>query len=116
MAPQISEHCPNINPGLLIKSLAWFNRPGVASIFTPRLGIVQEWITSLPVVNKRILVFKGRIVRLSTSRRRNPWAFFNGSMNDSNSCCFISEYSYFQNHWCPIALIVKAGLIISSRR
>jgi hypothetical protein len=35
--PQISEHCPYRKPDRLIENLTWFNRPGVASVFTPVL-------------------------------------------------------------------------------
>jgi hypothetical protein len=31
-SPQISEHCPYRMPGRLIENLAWFRRPGVASV------------------------------------------------------------------------------------
>jgi hypothetical protein len=34
-APHISEHCLYRRPGRLIEKLTWFNRPGVASVFTP---------------------------------------------------------------------------------
>jgi hypothetical protein len=49
LAPQISEHCPYRMPGRLIEKLVWFRRPGVASVFTPNLGIVQECSTSAAV-------------------------------------------------------------------
>ena len=39
--PQISEHCPYRWPGRLTENLTSFNRPGVASVFTPSLGIVH---------------------------------------------------------------------------
>lgn len=41
-APQISEHCPNRTDGLMAANDTWFNRPGIASTFTPRAGIVHE--------------------------------------------------------------------------
>jgi hypothetical protein len=40
-APQISEHCPYSRPGRLIDNLTRFNRPGVASVLTPSLGIAR---------------------------------------------------------------------------
>jgi len=69
-APQISEHWPKNKPGRLELKLIWFNRPGVASIFTPKEGIVQEWITSADVTNIRIWVLNGTTIRLSTSSNR----------------------------------------------
>lgn len=42
LAPQISEHCPKKSLLRLEENLIWFNRPGVASILTPKAGIVQE--------------------------------------------------------------------------
>ena len=69
--PQISEHCPKNIPGRIIKINVWFIRPGTASILIPKDGIVHEWITSFDVVNIRIGVLKGKIIRLSTSNNRN---------------------------------------------
>lgn len=71
-APQISEHWPENSPGRLMEKEIWFRRPGTASVFTPRDGIVQEWRTSAAVIRTRVCVFMGRTVRLSTSRSRNP--------------------------------------------
>jgi len=79
LAPQISEHCPYINPGRLIKKLIWLSRPGTASTFTPRLGIVHEWRTSAEEIKLRICVLNGTIVWLSVSRRR-------GKDTDDISC------------------------------
>lgn len=73
--PQISEHCPKNNPGRFIKSMAWFNRPGVESILIPSEGIVHEWITSIDEVRIRIGKLKGRTHRLSVSSRRNSFNF-----------------------------------------
>lgn len=70
LAPQISEHCPKNKPERLVENPTWFKRPGVASILTPKEGIVQEWITSAEVTNKRIWELKGTIIRLSTSKSR----------------------------------------------
>lgn len=69
-APQISEHWPYKRPVRLILKLVWFKRPGVPSIFTPREGIVQEWITSAEVTISRTWVIKGIVIRLSTSSSR----------------------------------------------
>lgn len=69
-APQISEHCPNINPGRFEENLTWFSRPGVASIFTPNVGIVHEWITSAAVTIIRTRDSNGTTIRLSTSNKR----------------------------------------------
>ena len=71
--PQISEHWPKNNPGRKAKIFIWLIRPGVASLFTPIDGIVQEWITSVEVVNIRIEILKGIIIRLSTSNNRKEF-------------------------------------------
>lgn len=93
--PQISEHCPNSNPARLIKNLIWFSRPGVASIFTPTEGIVQECNTSAAVIRNRIWELYGRIVRLSTSNKRNLFNFISliGIIYESNSKFLKSVYS-----------------------
>ena len=70
-APQISEHCPYNSPGRLIVNLAWFSRPGVASVFTPRLGTVHECNTSAAVTIIRIGEFIGSTIWLSVSNSRN---------------------------------------------
>ena len=44
--PQISEQAPKNKPSLFKANEAWFNLPGTASTFTPKAGIVQQWITS----------------------------------------------------------------------
>lgn len=115
-APQISEHCPYINPGRSILILPWFNRPGTASILIPKAGTAHEWITSAAVTSNRICEFIGKTVRLSTSSNRNLLFSISltGVMYESNSRSWKSEYSYFQYHWCPITLIVIIGLLISS--
>lgn len=69
-APQISEHCPKYNPGRFSEKLIWFNRPGTPSTLTPNEGIVHEWITSEDEINIWVLVFIGKITRLSTSSKR----------------------------------------------
>lgn len=94
MAPQISEHCPKNKPGRLIKEKIWFKRPGIASIFIPKEGIVQEWITSIEEIRKRVLILKGIISRLSTSKRRKVLISieFWGIINESK-LILKSEYS-----------------------
>jgi hypothetical protein len=42
LAPQISAHWPVNIPAWVVVTVAWFNRPGDASIFTPNLGTLQE--------------------------------------------------------------------------
>lgn len=93
--PQISEHCPKYNPGRYINNNDWFNRPGVESILIPREGTVHAWITSMEVVRMRMGYLKGKIHRLSVSRRRNSLIFnwFEGIINESNSIFIKSEYS-----------------------
>lgn len=98
----------------MIKKLVWFNRPGVASTFTPKLGIVQEWITSVAEINIRIWVIKGTIIRLSTSNKRKFLFRDKGLIKESYSLLIKSLYSYLQYHWCPMVLIVIKGLLISS--
>src|SRR5215470_10551484 len=99
-APQISEHCPYSSPGRLIENLIWFSRPGVASVFTPSLGIVHECSTSAAVTISRIGEFIGRTTRLSVSSSRNVLACCSscGVMYESNSSFVKSEYSYLQYH------------------
>lgn len=115
-APQISEHCPYANPDRLIKVEVWFNRPGTASTLTPNDGIVQEWITSWDVINRRTWVLNGKITRLSTSSKRNSLISnsLEGFIYESNSILKKSEYSYDQYHWCPIIFNVNIGLLTSS--
>lgn len=59
---------------------------------------------------------KGIIQRLSTSNSRNSLRFnwLVGIINESNSILLKLVYSYDQYHWCPIDLIVKLILFISS--
>jgi hypothetical protein len=81
-------------------------------------GIVHEWITSAAVISIRISNCIGTTIRLSTSKIRNS-PFPNsevGSIYESNCILGKSEYSYLQYHWCPIALIVTDGELISSVR
>lgn len=49
----------------------WLRRLGTASAFTPKAGMVHECKTSAAVINIRIWALIGRMVRLSTSKRRN---------------------------------------------
>ena len=56
LAPQISEHWPKNTPGRLNKIFSWFKRPGTASALIPKLGMVQEWMTSAAVTRRRIWV------------------------------------------------------------
>ena len=88
----------------------------MASVLTPNLGTVHEWITSADDTSIRIWVLNGMIVRLFTSRSRNSELFnsFLGIMKESNWILLKFDYSYDQYHWCPIVLIVIEGLLISS--
>ena len=70
LAPQISEHCPNITAGELQRRVREFRRPGTASAFTPSLGTVQEWSTSQEVTNSRVNLFTSKTNRVSVSNRR----------------------------------------------
>lgn len=93
-------------------------RPGVASILTPKDGIVHEWRTSAAVTIIRIWELNGITIRLSTSKRRKLKVFISliGVIYESNSKFLKSEYSYDQYHWCPIVLIEIKGLLISSSK
>lgn len=48
----------------------WLSRPGIASVFTPRVGIAHEWRTSLAVIMMRIGDSMGITTRWSTSSSR----------------------------------------------
>lgn len=53
--------------------MAWFRRPGIASVFSPREGTAQECKTSSEEINIRMGSSIGRTTRLSTSKsRRSP--------------------------------------------
>lgn len=96
----------------------WLSRPGTASTLIPNEGIDQEWRTSVDVIIKRIWVLKGKIIRLSTSIRRNSSLskLFVDFIYESNSTFKKSEYSYDQYHWWPTILIVNSGLFTSSNK
>lgn len=70
LAPQISEHCPKKTPLRFEEKQNWLIRPGTASIFTPKEGIVQECKTSEEETKNRIGRKVGIIKRLSTSSKR----------------------------------------------
>lgn len=79
----------------MIIILDWLIRPGVASIFKPTDGIVQEWITSVDEINIRIIDLYGIIIWLSVSKSRislmlNSVGVF---IYESNSIFLKSEYS-----------------------
>lgn len=101
LAPQISEHWPKYSPGRRIVKPIWFNRPGIASTFTPRDGIAQEWITSAAVINMRTSRPIGSTTRLSVSSRRYSPILRSeiGVIYESISTDMKSEYSYLQYHW-----------------
>lgn len=67
LIPQISEHWPKINPGLLILTIWLFNWFGIVSILILIEGIVHEWITSIEVKINWIGILKGIIILLSVS-------------------------------------------------
>lgn len=71
----------------------------------------------MELINIRIWVLNGIIMLLSTSSNRNLDLFFSFLIINESKLIFLkSEYSYLQYHWCPIDLIVKIGLKISSVR
>lgn len=112
-APQISEHCPMSIPGRLIISITWFIRPGVASAFTPKDGIVQEWRTSFEVTTIREGVCVGSTKWLDVSIRRLDRDLM---ISEEKLISFKLEYWYPQFHWYPIPLTEMRGAIFSSIR
>lgn len=48
----------------------WLSRPGIASVFTPKLGTAQEWRTSSAVIMMRMGDSIGITTRWSTSSSR----------------------------------------------
>lgn len=94
--------------------IVWLIRPGIASILIPNEGIDHEWITSKDLTNKRIWLLKGKIKRLSTSKRRNKFLLLILIMNESNSIFLRLEYSNLQYHWWPKDLMVNEGINSSS--
>ena len=67
----------------------------MASAFTPKEGIAQEWITSADVTKIRTSVWVGKTTRWSTSSKRKSPGFSSsvGTMYESNSIFKKSEYS-----------------------
>ena len=95
-----------------------FVRPGTASIFTPKDGTAQEWMTSVEVVRTRTSVLIGTTTALSDSSSRGCPGFRSSSatMSASKVKLPLSGYSYDQFHWWPIALIVISGLGVRSAK
>ena len=57
-------------PGRVVINDVWFNRPGIASVFTPSVGTAQECRTSSAVMIMRMGDSIGMTNRWSTSRSR----------------------------------------------
>lgn len=57
-------------PGRVVMKDVWFSRPGIASVFTPKLGMAQECRTSSAVTITRIGDSIGTTMRWSTSSKR----------------------------------------------
>lgn len=55
--------------------VAWFRRPGMASVFNPSEGTAHECSTSSDEISMRIGSSMGRTTRLSTSRSRSSPGF-----------------------------------------
>jgi len=55
-------------PGRVVMNDIWFRRPGIASVFTPRVGIAQERSTSLAVMMMWMGDYIGIMTRWSASR------------------------------------------------
>lgn len=51
--------------------MAWFRRPGIASVFRPKEGTAQECRTSSDEISMRMGSSMGRTTRLSTSSNRS---------------------------------------------
>ena len=109
--PQISEHCPHDTPILLDFVLILFTCPGMESILIFNDGIHHEWITSMDVVININGVLNGITILLSVSKilKLNFFLYIIYELN------LISKfvYSYLQNHWLPIILIVILVIFIS---
>lgn len=73
----------------------WLSRPGMASVFTPNVGIVHEWRTSSAVIIMRMGDSIGRTTRWSTSRSRKcpNGSSVVGTMYESNERSLKSVYS-----------------------
>lgn len=56
-------------------SVAWFSRPGIASVFRPSDGTAHECNTSSDEMSMRTGNSIGRTTRLSTSRSRKSPGF-----------------------------------------
>lgn len=70
--------------------IIWFIRPGVASTFTPKFGMVQEWITSVDEIKIRVFIFNGIIKCVEVSINR---VILFVDMKVSNFMFLKSEYS-----------------------
>lgn len=85
LAPQISEHWPKKIPDRSLEKQNWLIRPGTASIFKPKEGIVQEWITSADETKNRDGRKEGITNRLSTSNKRilesSDWIMYESKFN-----------------------------------
>jgi len=97
--------------GRLVIIISWLIRPGVASAFNPKDGIVQECNTSFEVTIIRVGVIIG-ITKLFDV----DWVRILSDLNNMDVIFFVRmlEYSYDQYHWKPIVLIVMMGLRFSS--
>lgn len=109
--PQISEHCPHDTPILLDFVLILFICPGMESILIFNDGIHHEWITSMDDMININGVLNGITILLSVSKilKLNFFLYIIYELN------LISKfvYSYLQNHWLPIILIVILVIFIS---
>ncbi len=59
---------------MIVKDI-WLRRPGTASSFNDKDGIVHEWITSDDLIIFRIWVLNGIIRRLFTSNKLKDNSF-----------------------------------------
>ncbi len=94
-------------------------RPGTASAFTPKEGMVQEWITSVEVISTCTTLLTGTNTSLSTARLRGTWSAgmpaltassrsLSRSMMESTLMPW-SGSSCVQFQVCPMALMVRSG-------
>jgi hypothetical protein len=75
LAPQISEHCPKNKPHTGKEEKTIFIRPGLASAFIPKQGIVHLWRTSEELIKNRHTELTGKTKWLSVWRRRKSPLF-----------------------------------------
>jgi hypothetical protein len=82
----------------------WLRRPGMASIFTPREGTAQLWITSALVTSRRTRLLVGSTRRSSTSSSRS-------CPGSTSACCVVCE-----GHVWDVCVCVGGGGVTRGER